>query len=414
MNRKTEALLCCLRTERDGATAARLQRLSYSDWDSVIAQSAKHDVTPLVYHRIKTLSPRPNIPEAIVQRLRDAYLSNCARNLRIYHELSKVLTVLRSSGIRVIVMKGAHLAELIYGDIAVRPMADVDLLVREEDLSGAAAALDGLEYTIPQPQAKKKRFYLEKLHHLAPYSDERGYLKIEVHRSITPPSCEFQIDLEGIWRRSRPARVANVEVLVLSPEDLILHLSFHASFWHEFGMGLRPLCDISEAVHRYQNEIDWNGFLRTVNKCGIGRFLHCALLLTRRMLGAPIPNELLRDLEPANFDSRIVGVVQDYLLAMPALDLPLALQNARRTERTRDRILTLLRSVFPSPEKIREIYYLPKASTKAYLYYLIRPLDIMQRKGKTILHLALRTKQATQSLRRDSNKAAIERWVRAR
>ena len=70
-----------------------------------------------------------------------AYLENAARNLRLYDNLCKVLKILRRDGIPVIVLKGAHLAELVYGNRALRFMGDLDLLVQKDDVMRVDALL---------------------------------------------------------------------------------------------------------------------------------------------------------------------------------------------------------------------------------------------------------------------------------
>ena len=51
-----------------------------------------------------------------------------------------------SKNVRVIVLKGAALAETIYENIAARPMADVDILVQKKDVDDALNLLTALGY----------------------------------------------------------------------------------------------------------------------------------------------------------------------------------------------------------------------------------------------------------------------------
>lgn len=82
-----------------------------------------------------------------MQTLREAFLINATRNALLYHDLAQAVTTLQQNGIRVTVLKGAHLAALIYPHIGLRPMADMDLLVPKEDLAKADTVLCGLGYT---------------------------------------------------------------------------------------------------------------------------------------------------------------------------------------------------------------------------------------------------------------------------
>jgi len=238
MDGKTEGdlLLYCLGIGTDEIKFARLEQLSSSDWDDVIQQSVRHGITPLLYQRLKALSPSANIPDSIVQKLQEIYLHNAARNMRLYHELSTVLKILQNEDIPVIVLKGAALAETVYQNIALRPMGDVDLLVKKEDLHRAETTLLNLGYVIPEIYLEKKDWYWKEHHHLTPYLKN---ITIEVHWNIAPPSHQFQIDINGMWDRARLTKIANIEALVLSHEDLILHLCLH-NMVHIDAMCLRP------------------------------------------------------------------------------------------------------------------------------------------------------------------------------
>ena len=135
MDEKTgnELLIRCLGAGGNEAITGRLSQLSTGDWDELIRQSRRHSVTPLLYYRIKAIDPAPGIPAQVIQELREIYLFSAESSMKRYHELSKWLRSIQNEGIQVIVLKGAALAELIYPNIALRPMFDVDLLIKIED-----------------------------------------------------------------------------------------------------------------------------------------------------------------------------------------------------------------------------------------------------------------------------------------
>jgi len=130
---RDEILLQFLRFGASQRESPRFEQLSTSDWEDLVQQSIRQGVTPLIYHRVKKLGPGLSVPSNVLKRLRESYLQSSARNLRLYHQLGKLLLILQREDIPVILLKGAHLAEIVYGNIAVRPMADIDLLVRQED-----------------------------------------------------------------------------------------------------------------------------------------------------------------------------------------------------------------------------------------------------------------------------------------
>jgi hypothetical protein len=77
---------------------------------------------------------------------RRAWLAAAERNLRLFRGLEEVLERTARAGVAVALLKGAALAEWVYGDPGVRPMSDVDLLVAEAHLPVLQEVLGSLGF----------------------------------------------------------------------------------------------------------------------------------------------------------------------------------------------------------------------------------------------------------------------------
>lgn len=95
---------------------------------------------------LEKISNDKGVPSETIKVLEKIYYSNLARNMLLYDELSKVLSAFKTAEIDVIVLKGVFLAEQIYKNIGLRPMSDIDLLVKEKDLQKAKVELNKLMY----------------------------------------------------------------------------------------------------------------------------------------------------------------------------------------------------------------------------------------------------------------------------
>lgn len=98
----------------------------------MLGLSRRHRVAPLLYRQLKKLEAS-DVPSEIMQELRTYYLRTAARNMDFYRQMSAILQCFQSENIPVIPLKGLYLAEHVYRNIGVRPMGDVDVLVRQED-----------------------------------------------------------------------------------------------------------------------------------------------------------------------------------------------------------------------------------------------------------------------------------------
>ena len=149
-------------------------------------------------------------------RLREASLACAAKNLMLFADLAKIVVAAQTAGWPVIPLKGAFLAEAVYGDIALRPMADLDLLVKPADLPRAIETLRRLGYESEQP--------FDPVAQQAGFQDmppmrRPGGAMVELHWTLVTPLCGARIDeheLEGIWCRAAPATIAGAPALALA------------------------------------------------------------------------------------------------------------------------------------------------------------------------------------------------------
>ncbi|MDQ1333859.1 MAG: hypothetical protein QG552_809, partial [Thermodesulfobacteriota bacterium] len=126
------------------------------------------------------------------------------------------------------------------------------------------------------------------------YFNPRGIQNLELHWGIARSASPFAIDTEGLWERARIEKLNGQTVWVLSPEDLLLHISLHDSYYHHLKLfGLRPCCDVAVVVRRFSREIDWGRLQDRAREWRTERFLYLMLRLSRELLGTDIPADLL-------------------------------------------------------------------------------------------------------------------------
>jgi len=117
---------------------------SEEDWRRIVELAVKQHVAPVLHARLTERGITPSA--AATDRLRRIYLANAGRNTRLLHEVGNILRALRDNGIPVIPLKGACLAEAIYGNIALRQMGDVDLWIQRKHLDAARQVMQLLGY----------------------------------------------------------------------------------------------------------------------------------------------------------------------------------------------------------------------------------------------------------------------------
>jgi hypothetical protein len=170
-----------------------------------------------------------------------------------------------------------------------------------------------------------------------------------------------------LWERAQLIKIAGIEALVLSPEDLLLHLCQHMHKHNLIG-GIRPLCDIAHVVEHYNNKIDRIKFGTRSSQWGISPYVYLTLYLAKDLLDAPIPTSFLDGFEPPSFDRHLIDWAKERFLDCESSPISHNLvQLCWNGHRFKDR-LAALRSAL-APEVVAQSYGLPQDSNRIPLYY---------------------------------------------
>jgi hypothetical protein len=232
-----------------------------------------------------------------MEQLRMYYLFSAARNHVILSRLEQIVRLFAARGIPVVLLKGAALLSLVYQDLALRPMADVDLLVRREDLQQAANLLCEMGLS-PRKTRRSPEDYETGHHHWVPFASPDGLLVVELHRTIVPPRAQVGASVDDLWRRAEPIRLGTATVLTLCPSDLLLHLCIHASCNHLFTPSLRCVYDLSLTASSLAGTIDWPNFIESARAWNAGRYVYCCLWLVQTLMPAPVPGTVIAAVLP--------------------------------------------------------------------------------------------------------------------
>lgn len=358
-------LLCCLGIGTDETEAAMLRKLSVVEWGKVIHCASGHDVYPIICKRLDALGPNIDISSATVQRLRKIYSHSMKRNMQLHDELSNVLKLLHEHDIPVIVLKGAVLGELIYQNIALRPMHDVDLMVKPEDIWRADEALmqSGYRRTMVPLSKRHMQWGLVRRHlvHM------KEGVKIETHVRI-PELPDFDP-----WISARPITMNSTDVFMLCPDDLLLYLCVHLDSHTRAGLPrLLWCCDIAMVLKCYQGEFDWDYVTRIAREHQVEGAIQRILHMINEEFHGLVPMDVLTGLKCDNVTISINDVLypnEELRKKLPPLQL-LPLLDFSGIPSVHNKIYHVFRIFFPCREYM--MYSFPAARTGLiHLYYPI-------------------------------------------
>ncbi|MDE3152441.1 MAG: nucleotidyltransferase family protein [Gemmatimonadota bacterium] len=218
------------------------------DWPRLLRLAEHHGVSPLADGALQQMDSA-RVPAFVRERMHGLHLSSVRGDLARYHAWLAVCWVFAAHDLRAVTLKGFPVALQTYGALGLRPVGDLDFLVRARDVPRALALLGEAGYPAwPVWQAAIRHVGFA---HIARRECEIGCqssrgIVVDLHWEAAPRGYALPTDevLDGAVR----LRVDGQEVLVPSPDAAMALLLLHGekSAWGR----LRWLVDVAEGMER--------------------------------------------------------------------------------------------------------------------------------------------------------------------
>lgn len=222
-----------------------------TDWTGLLAQAESHGLSPLLYFQLKAAGV--TLLLSVKRDLQGLYL-RCRHANRVRAQaLAEILAAFEAAGIRALVLKGTALAHLLYPEPGLRPMSDVDLLVKKTDAYLAQDLLSELGFCAPLPPAER----LPGKHLLAATRSIEGLtVSVELHHNLFNIGAGVSLELTDLSGPPVPFALDGVTAYTLPHEEMLWHQCQHLRL---IGQPFRLiwLVDIVSLAERYVTEIEW-------------------------------------------------------------------------------------------------------------------------------------------------------------
>lgn len=353
----------------------------------------------LVAHDLKA-NGWGGVPPAVVDGMVRYRSGLTARNLFLTRRLLEVLATLEAEGIPALPYKGPALAMAAYGDLGLRPFADLDVVVPERHAVAAKALLESRGYRslIPLTDSEEAG-RLPRSAYAFPLRSADDRVLVEVHWKLTH---SLPITLEDLLVDAEPLALLGSTVRGLSAEQLLLVLCVHGTkhAWDR----LEWTCSVAHLIDRSPG-LDWERVVARARTVGASRSLALGLVLADRLPGAAVPPSVLAAVGAGS----IAAVASDIEDGLFAEGTTAATRYVRRfrTRSLSDQVRYLMFLRHPT-ERDREFLHLP--SRLSALYVVVRPLRVINHRGRRWMEDA-RRRQARRALVRQL--ANQERKARA-
>jgi hypothetical protein len=344
------------------------------DWDRFLPLAWRHGLMPLVYSSLLN-SFAELVPAAHLQKVRDDFQHNTARNLLLVTELCRVLEEFEEHGISAIPYKGPALALQVYGDLKLRSFVDLDLLVRPGDETRAGAVLIARGYRPHLDLSPAQESMLSRSECDRVYLREGRNIVLELHWAVAPPFFSLGVGTEAVLADCVRVEMCSSQVGVPSSEMLLVILCVNGT--KDLWTALEPICSVNELVRRHPG-LDWARVITLGRGAGALRMLHIGLLLARQIFELPLPEKILASI---NADRQVRELVAEARLRLLESEMPVpglvekTRFRIRSRERGRDKLRYCARRLL-TPTYKDCAPELP--GSLSFLYYALRPLRLLR------------------------------------
>lgn len=256
------------------------------DLDSLDAGSTR--LLPQLYRNLE----REGIRDPSMSKLKELYCHTWYGNHLRLRGAAVVIGELRRRGIDVMLLKGAGLTLLHYGDPGLRPMDDVDILVRTHQWRPTVDIMIDLGW---RPRVPITPRHVEASHAMD-FANAQTQ-RIDLHWHLLPDSCWPGADDE-FWEHASATTLHGVPVSVLSATDQLFHTCAHGVKW-EFVPPVRWIADATMILTDPAVEIDWDRLVRLTERQRLVLPLRDALTYLETAFGLPVPGAVLTELRDA-------------------------------------------------------------------------------------------------------------------
>lgn len=253
-------------------------------WERLILLSERHRLLPMLYKNIPTESI--NLPFEIPSILKEKFIIQTQHVLQLATEGIRISNILNREGIQSILLKGPFLSQQIYGDDALRPSRDIDILILPISIERVNEILNTEGYKRIYPDfelSKKQKIFYQRYKNQYAYRNPHNGCLIEIHWRLFSQKSLFPTPTEQVFAERQEFNMAGSPIHVLSKKHCFEYLCLHGSLHQWFR--LLWLRDIAQFLENKEGNLD--ELLINAKKNGNERPVQQAIILSNLFFGSP-------------------------------------------------------------------------------------------------------------------------------
>lgn len=246
-------------------------------------------------------------PESLLKPLEESYQKIKMKNGRRLEVGLPILDELKNLGVEIIILKGNAIAEEIFLDIGYKPMNDIDILVKKEDLTLIYEIFLKHHLLTAAPLEDDFRKQEKYSHHWPPFFDRKLDLFFGTHWNIAAPTRKLVIPLQEFWTEKEEFQLMGKTYFRLCPKHFILHLCVHLN---SAKTGLREIGDVVKFIEFRQKDLDPLLFIEMVRKAHAEKEVYEAFSMVHVLKSFSFVDLVLKKLDQVIDDEQFKRMVK--------------------------------------------------------------------------------------------------------
>jgi hypothetical protein len=293
--------------------------------------------------------------------------SNAIATLASNSELCRIHKKLQDEHIALVPFKGPIFGEYAYGNSCLRPFCDLDFLINKQDFARAKTLLLAEGY--------QAEFHLDRNQEAAHLRFEPEYcfnhtgknIRVELHWSIVRSYASFGLSAEEVWDHLVPFEFFNRQIMIPSPEYMLLILVVHHGGKHQWER-LGWILDVAQLIASCK-QLDWERVTSIAARKGMSRALGLGLYLARDLLSLELPQSVSARVQADSAIRSLAAHISTRLFAnggSPPAKLDHLMFSLKVRERIVDKMKYCFAQLATSDHEDRERLCLPEPFSPLY------------------------------------------------
>ena len=264
------------------------------DWNLLLHLAGLHRIKSLVHQGVMKWQDKHLVPSVVLDQLSKIHRHRSYTNLDHAKEMIQLIGLFAERGVEVIPYKGVILGQEAYGNVSLRDMSDIDLLMELSDFEVIKDVILKRDY-VPSKHVPKEfeaTFFKQNFeYNFDLYENGNRKYHVEPHWKIGFRRWQTGLNFKDVLPLTEKRPFFGTSVNMLTPEGLLLTTCLHHGGEDRWN-SLKYLCDVAAILFKLEKDLDWELLLAESDKFKVTNIVLLGIGAAKNIFDAPVPQNI--------------------------------------------------------------------------------------------------------------------------